>query len=103
MVKLSVVNPCCKGVGLSVIKGTSPIGVPLTAVTEPLTVITDPWVKVVEDGVRVVVVEANLMRFQFVTSWLASMVPKPVARLYPGAALYSAVAPAPIWPSVAAP
>jgi hypothetical protein len=86
-VKLKNVSPCCKGVGLSVIKATSPVGVPLVAVTDPLMVIGVPWVNEVEDGVKVVVVAANFTLGQSPTRTLASMEPNPVARLYPAAAL----------------
>ena len=60
-------------------RATLPVGVPVP-VTVPLMVMEVPWAKLVDDGVSVVVVDANVTLFQLVTSWLASMVPRPVAR-----------------------
>jgi hypothetical protein len=67
--------------GLSVMTATSPVGVPPLPVTSVLRVTAVPWANEVEDGVRVVVVAVPLLRlFQLVTSTLASIEPRPVAR-----------------------
>src|SRR5215469_17305138 len=88
------------GVVLSVISDTSPVAMPLGTVTAPPSVMSVPWAKLVLDGVIVTEDEANFTLFQLVTSWLASTVPRPVARSYPAVALYQGVVPEPICPMV---
>src|SRR5580698_9083351 len=67
--------------GLSVITATSPVGVPPPTLTEVFRVTEVPCANEVVDGVKVVVVAVPLLRlFQLVTSTLASIEPRPVAR-----------------------
>ena len=95
------VCPACNCWVLSVISATSPPGVP-APVTAPLMVRAVPCANVVEEGIMPSVVEeaANAILSQLVTRLYASMLPSPVARSYPAPALYSAVVPVPISPSV---
>src|SRR5271170_780397 len=75
--------------GLSDMTATSPVGVPPLPVTPALRVTAVPWANEAEEVVRVVVVAVPLLRlFHLVTSTVASIEPRPVARSYPGPAAY---------------